>query len=73
MLITFSTIHHLIKAEHLLKEKGIKGKILPLPPKMADGCGMGLEVQEGDLSIVMQLFEGEDLLVRGLWQDASYK
>lgn len=75
MVFIFFSIHDLIQAEGLLKEKGFLIKVLPLPPEMASGCGMGLVIQVEDPLLVTRVLQPAGLVVRAVYreEDGGYK
>lgn len=74
MLFTFYSTHQLIQAEGILKEEGFQLKVLPLPPEMTRGCGMGLWV-EGDPLQISQVLGRAGLSLQGVYRQEgeSYK
>lgn len=75
MLYTFLSVHGLIRGEELLKKKGFKTKIRPLPPEMTSGCGMGLEVGVLDHREICRVFSAKDLEIKAIFREekGSYK
>lgn len=45
-LFLFKNIHHVIIAEGMLKEKGIRAVVVPLPRHLAPDCGIALEISD---------------------------
>jgi hypothetical protein len=41
-VILFPSIHYALRAEKLLKEKGIPYKLVPVPRQLSSDCGVGL-------------------------------
>ncbi|MBM4349134.1 MAG: DUF3343 domain-containing protein [Deltaproteobacteria bacterium] len=42
----FESIHRVMKAEKLLKGKGIKISLIPVPREISSDCGVAIEVSE---------------------------
>ncbi len=42
----FESIHRVIKAEKLLKGKGIKIDLIPVPREISSDCGVAIELSE---------------------------
>lgn len=40
----FSSIHHVMRAEKLLKGKGIKIDLIPVPREISSDCGVAIEL-----------------------------
>ena len=40
----FSSIHHVMRAEKLLKGKGIKIDLVPVPREISSDCGVAIEL-----------------------------
>ena len=40
----FSSIHHVMRAEKLLKGKGIKIDLIPVPREISSACGVAIEL-----------------------------
>ena len=43
-IITFISVHFVIKAEKILKKEGINVRLVPTPRKISSDCGMAIEV-----------------------------
>jgi len=43
----FESVHRVIKAEKLLKGKGIKVDLIPVPREINSDCGVAVEVDAG--------------------------
>lgn len=46
MVLTFESIHKVLKAEKLLKRAGLGYEIVPTPREISSDCGMAIRVQE---------------------------
>ncbi|MGB9629883.1 MAG: DUF3343 domain-containing protein [Thermodesulfobacteriota bacterium] len=42
----FRSVHHVMKAEKLLKGKGIKIDLIPVPREISSDCGVAIELSE---------------------------
>lgn len=42
-LLTFSSTHHALKAEEILKEEGIDLEVVPIPREISAECGLGMQ------------------------------
>jgi hypothetical protein len=43
-IFLFSSIHHVMRAEKLLKGKGIKVDLIPVPREISSDCGVAVEL-----------------------------
>jgi len=43
-IFTFNSTHHVLKAEKLLIDKGIRHEIIPTPKNISSDCGMSIRV-----------------------------
>ena len=60
-IITFASVHFVMKAEKMLKEKAIKVRLVPTPRKISSDCGMAIEVNSTDINIIKELLkDGEN-------------
>ncbi len=55
ILLTFASIHYVLKAEKLLKAQGIPLDMVPVPKEISSDCGMALVIEEKDLPKVQSL------------------
>ncbi len=46
-LLIFSSIHQVMKAEKLLKGRGFKVDLIPMPREISSDCGVAIEVSSG--------------------------
>jgi len=53
----FRSVHHVMKAEKLLRRKGIKIDLIPVPREISSDCGVAIELSEDS--------ESEALLILG--------
>ena len=49
-VVTFATVHNVMKSETVLKQKGLYVRLIPVPRHISSDCGMALEITdtEGD-------------------------
>jgi hypothetical protein len=43
-LFIFSSVHHVMKAEKLLKNRGFKIDLIPMPREISSDCGVAIEL-----------------------------
>ncbi len=59
VLLTFASIHYVLKAEKLLKGQGISLDMVPVPKEISSDCGMALVLAEEDLPRAKELLTGK--------------
>jgi hypothetical protein len=53
----FGSIHHVMKAEKLLKGKGMEVDLIPVPREISSDCGVAIELPLGLKENVLHLFK----------------
>jgi len=66
VLLTFASIHYVLKAEKLLKAQGIPLDMVPVPKEISSDCGMALVLPEKDLSKAQKAL-GDKLRPEGIY------
>ena len=56
-VVSFKSIHHVIKGEHILKTAGIWTDMIPNPREITSDCGMSLKVRGDDLEAVRKALQ----------------
>jgi len=49
-ILVFASVHQTFKAEEQLNEVGYKFTVVPVPPYVNEGCGLGIKVEEKDFN-----------------------
>jgi len=65
--ITFPTTFFAIRAESILKEKGSRFKMVPVPRSISSSCGTALNCACNDLSAIRELLLNDGLEIEGLY------
>jgi hypothetical protein len=62
-IITFQSIHHVLKAEKVLLAMGVKFDIIPTPKDISSECGMSIrfDSENYDLEILKSTLQNEKL------------
>ncbi|OEF95929.1 DUF3343 domain-containing protein [Desulfuribacillus alkaliarsenatis] len=63
MLMIFPTVHWTLCAEKALKSKELEHIVVPVPPHVNEGCGLGIKVDLILKDLVMQIFQQEQIPV----------
>lgn len=45
-VVTFTAVHYVMKAEKILKGKGMRVRLIPTPRHISSDCGMALEIAD---------------------------
>lgn len=45
-ILVFTSVHHTIKAEAILKNTRYHFQVVPVPPSVNEGCGLGLRIND---------------------------
>ncbi|MCE5286183.1 MAG: DUF3343 domain-containing protein [Pelosinus sp.] len=68
-VITFPSVTHALRAEKLLKEKGIQVKLIPIPKELSGACqGLAAKLPGEDVEESIALLDnhGIDIIRRGI-------
>jgi len=52
-VILFDSIHHVVAAEKVLKERGVWIDLVPVPRVLSADCGMAIAFHPADLDLVL--------------------
>jgi hypothetical protein len=58
LIITFTNVRQVIKADAILKQHGVMAKIIPVPEHISSECGMCIETNNAQLQEIDLLLEG---------------
>ena len=64
-VILFPSIHFALRAEKLMKEKGISHKLVPVPRHVSSDCGVCLRIPWEKKEEVMEILVGAGVKVDG--------
>ncbi|MFZ5775196.1 MAG: DUF3343 domain-containing protein [Thermodesulfobacteriota bacterium] len=67
-VIILSSIHYVLKAEQLLKAKGIPHDVVPVPRAISADCGMAIEFGEAELDRVQAVLQAADIAIARLYR-----
>jgi len=63
MLLIFNNVHETLSAEKVLKEKDIVHKVVPVPPHVNEGCGLGIRIDAKIKQSVLEAFNQKQISV----------
>lgn len=66
-VITFESVHYVIKAEKLLKQYGVDVVLIATPRDISFDCGIALKVFEENQEMIRDLFQKKKLVPDGFY------
>ncbi len=74
-VIIFTSLHDVMAAEKAVLAQDILCELIPTPRDLSSNCGMALEVQEEDLSMILEAIAEKDIRYQGihLETDSGYR
>ncbi len=66
-IITFESIHRVLKAEKLLKENNISVNVIPVPRDISADCGIGLEISGAEYGKIKKILLENKILPLGFY------
>ena len=60
-VITFDSVYYVMKAERILKEKGIEINLIPTPREISSDCGVAIELVDSRLDLVKEILQKNGL------------
>jgi hypothetical protein len=66
-LVVFDSVHHAIRAERILQEKGLAIELVPTPREISASCGQSVFFHEADLETVRRVLAQEKIFFRGVY------
>ncbi|MDH4227397.1 MAG: DUF3343 domain-containing protein [Deltaproteobacteria bacterium] len=54
-ILTFGSTHTVLKAEEVLKEKGVAFRLDPAPKSLTEGCELVITAEEGNLKELIKV------------------
>lgn len=67
-IITFESIHQVMKAEKILLDNDMEMKLIPTPRHISSDCGMVVEVDGTYLSQAKYILIQHDLPIEGIYE-----
>ncbi|UCE19276.1 MAG: DUF3343 domain-containing protein [Gemmatimonadota bacterium] len=67
-VITFDSIHRVMKAERILKSEDVSLTLVPTPREISSECGMVVQVGCEELERVQEIFNKNRLEIEGIYQ-----
>ena len=60
-VITFDSVYYVMKAERILREKGIGINLIPTPREISSDCGVAIELVDSRLDLVKEILQKNGL------------
>jgi hypothetical protein len=57
VILIFSSVHHTLGAEEQLMKTTWHFLVVPVPPHINEGCGLGIQIEENEVVAVLQYLE----------------
>jgi len=67
-VITFASVHFVMKAERVLKENGIEVRLIPTPRKISSDCGMSIEIQDENIERIKTLLSNYECRMERIYK-----
>ncbi len=67
-MITFESVHYVMKAEKLLRENGFNIKLIPTPREVSSDCGTAIEIFEEPIAMIKELLKKNNLFPDGFYK-----
>lgn len=66
-VFTFNSTSAAIFAEQVLLQAAVKVKVMPLPSKIAAGCGIALRVSQNELTKAKQIIKENQVIIHAIY------
>jgi len=67
-IITFVSIHFVMKAEKVLKKEGIDFRLIPTPRKISSDCGMAIEANYENMERIKTILGSHKCGMEGIYR-----
>lgn len=58
-VILFDSVHHVLRSEKILKERGISHKLIPVPRHISSDCGICLRFTPDQRTVIEEALTGK--------------
>lgn len=72
VFLLFHTIHDVLRAEKIIKERGMAYELVPVPRNLSSDCGMSIRLDDGPKDIG-QYLSGIEIAGSFSFDGANYK
>ncbi len=67
-IITFVSVHFVMKAEKILKKEGIDTRLIPTPRKISSDCGMAIEAHYENIERIKTILSDHKCGIDGIYK-----
>jgi hypothetical protein len=67
----FDSIHYVLAAERVFRERGVSCDLVPTPRRISSDCGMVIEFRESDLDCVRRILAEPQVKARAVYRPAE--
>ena len=67
-VITFDSIHRVMKAENILKAESVSLSLIPTPRHISSDCGMVVQIDCDDLEKTLKIIQDHGLRTEGIYE-----
>ena len=68
LVAIFHSVHRVLKAEKILKQRQLSFRLIPAPRQIAADCGLALSFAEKSLADIESALAAEDVAIVELWR-----
>ncbi len=71
LVAIFNNIHRVMKAEKILKEKGLNMLLIPAPRALKSDCGLALRYEEADRALIEEALRDAGLAPEEIYRKSG--
>lgn len=68
IIVTFPTTNSAMTMEEKCKEKGIDGRLIPLPSEISAGCGLAWAQEPSEYDRLVEQIEADGMEISGIYK-----
>ena len=68
VILILQSIHHVLRAEKVLKKAGTAFDLIPVPREISSDCGMAVTVDLQDRALVCEILTGAKISIETLYR-----
>lgn len=65
-VLLFPSVHFVLKAEKLVKQKGLAIKVIPVPRQFSSDCGVCIQFPWAEREKIQRVLEEEGVTIEGI-------
>ena len=71
LIAVFDSIHYVLAAERVLKQRGLRYELVPTPRAVSSDCGMVVEFREADMPGLREAWSDPRVALRALYRKTA--